>query len=208
MAVRPRRRGRPARRGANPFARDPSRRAGAATPARRSSTDFRIVGSRVFCLRGDRELIAFDGDTGPGRLVVHARPAARSTRTSGRPAADRAPGPQAERGPGPRDRRPAAAAPSSPRPRTRSGRAPPLPIDDDHVALVADRRTVALFDLTPRGRTPGSSARAAELPKHGPPAAVRRRRAAPGRPRRQRADPARPGDRARSAGRGRSGSRT
>ena len=26
--------------------------------------DFRIVGGRVFCLRGDRELIAFDGDTG------------------------------------------------------------------------------------------------------------------------------------------------
>src|SRR5262249_23665095 len=58
-----------ARRDANPFARpepepaaNPAGAGAGSGPGRLHQ--FRIVGGRIFCLRGDRELVAFDGDTG------------------------------------------------------------------------------------------------------------------------------------------------
>jgi outer membrane protein assembly factor BamB len=47
----------------------------------------------------------------------------------------------------------------------------PLPIDDDHVAIVPDRRTVALFDLS-RGINAWVFRESGELPKNGPPRLV------------------------------------
>ena len=90
--------------GANPFAREPAAEAGPATPPRRTLQDFRIVGNRIFCLRGDQALMAFDGDS--GLLDWSYTPAAGPDQPApaGRPPADRAPGPQAERGPGARHR--------------------------------------------------------------------------------------------------------
>ena len=87
--------------GADPFARDPGRET---TPA--ALGDYRIVGNRVFCLRGDQSILAFDGDSGlldwsytPSAGRIKRPPAGRAS--PGRP-----PGPQAERDPGPghRDR--------------------------------------------------------------------------------------------------------
>ena len=152
--------------GANPFDRpgpaDDSRDSGAAT-----LSDFRIVGNRVFCLRGDRALLAFDGDSGlldwsytptsgrinprlhvgPRRIVLQVRkPNAvlvLDTATGRR----RAEFPRAEEEGWPRD---------------------PLPIDDDHVALVADRMTVALLDLN-RGVNTWIFREASDQPRHGPP---------------------------------------
>jgi len=151
---------------ANPFARDPAAD-GARDAASATLQDFRIVGNRVFCLRGDQVLMAFDGDSGlldwsyapasgrinphllvgPRRIVLQVRkPNAvlvLDTATGRR----RAEFPQAEEEEWPRD---------------------PLPIDEEHVALVADRMTVALFDVT-KGRNAWGFQESKEFPNHGPP---------------------------------------
>jgi outer membrane protein assembly factor BamB/tetratricopeptide (TPR) repeat protein len=158
------------RRGANPFARtEPAAEANGASAARLH--DFRIVGGRIFCLRstreGTRELIAFDGDTGlvdwsfsplagtintnlwigPQRIVLQVqKPGAVLVLETGN-GRRRAEYPQGDDDEWAR---------------------PPLPIDDDHVALVPDRRTVALYDLR-RGVTSWNFRESAELPKHGAP---------------------------------------
>ena len=54
--------GRPQGRG-QPVRPRPAAEAGRASPST-PLQDFRIVGSRIFCLRGDQALMAFDGDTG------------------------------------------------------------------------------------------------------------------------------------------------
>ena len=60
----------------------PGRTRGRPEKARAAFHDFHPVGARLFCLRGDQELIAIDGETGPstGRSP---RRTARSTRSSG-----------------------------------------------------------------------------------------------------------------------------
>jgi len=151
--------------GIDPFAKEPLVEPGrdAAPPLLK---DFRIVGNRIFCLRGEQALLAFDGDTGQldwsyspssGRINPHLLVGQRrivlqvlkpnviqvlNTVDGSR----RAEFPQAEEEGWPRD---------------------PLAIDDDHVALVADRLTVSLFDTT-RGSTPGCSARPRSCPATAP----------------------------------------
>jgi outer membrane protein assembly factor BamB/tetratricopeptide (TPR) repeat protein len=161
-----------ARRGANPFARPepeppatPSGAGAGAGPGRLHH--FRIVGGRIFCLRGTRELVAFDGDTGlvdwsfaplagtinpnlwigPQRIVLQvSKPGALLVleTASGRRRAEY---------PADEDQEWARC---------------PVPIDDDHVVLVPDRRTVALFDLR-RGVNSWIFRESLELPKHGAP---------------------------------------
>jgi outer membrane protein assembly factor BamB len=129
--------------------------------------DFRIVGGHVFCLRGEQELLAFDGDSGlidwsysptsgsinpnywigPQRIVLQVRkPHAvlvLETATGRR----RAEYPLTDEDDWTR---------------------PPLPIDDNHLALVTDRRTVALFDVA-RGTYAWVFRESRELPRNGPP---------------------------------------
>ncbi len=129
---------------------------------------FRVVAGRVFFLRGDRELIALDGDRGLidwsfqpvlGQINENLLVAAQSvvlqvvspnailvleTATGRR----RAEHPQAEK------------EESWPR--------PPLALDDDRIAIVSDRRTVGLFDLS-RGMNAWVYRESPDLPKNGPP---------------------------------------
>ena len=144
-----RRRARPPRRRPVRPAGDRGRRPTAEPPG--TLHDFRIVGGRVFCLRGDRELIALDGDTG---LVdwSFTPPAGRDQpEPLDRPAADRAPGPQAERAPGARDRRPAAGRAEYPAGRGRGvARAAPA----------ADRRRPRRCWCPTAGRSPSSTSTA------------------------------------------------
>ncbi|WP_435016666.1 PQQ-binding-like beta-propeller repeat protein [Tundrisphaera sp. TA3] len=131
--------------------------------------DFRIVGNRVFCLEGDRRLLAVDGDSGlvdwsytpanggrinprlhvgPGRIVLQARkPNANATLVLDTATGRR----RAEFAAGDEDAWPID----------------PLPIDEDHVALVVDRMSVALFD-TNRGVRVWSLREPVDLPKNGP----------------------------------------
>jgi len=151
---------------ANPFAR------GEPDEARRGAGrlhDFRVVGNRVFCRRGDRELLALDGDTGmlewsfapagegylgphlwvgPRRIVLQVRKpnAIVVLETDG--GRRRIEAPQAEE--------------------AEEWAREPLPLDDDHVALVIDRRTVALLDLN-KAATAWSFREADSLPTNGPP---------------------------------------
>jgi outer membrane protein assembly factor BamB len=155
------------RRGANPFAKVEPKPQGGVNPEEEPLHDFRIVGGRIFCLRGARELVAFDGDTGlvdwsfsppagtinpnlwigPERIVLQVlKPGAVLVLETGN-GRHRAEYPLGEADEWAR---------------------PPLPIDDDHVALVTDRRTVALYDLR-RGVTSWNFRESLELPKHGPP---------------------------------------
>ena len=138
----------PARRSPDPFAKaEPASQEPAGRPSGRLH-DFRIVGGRVFCQSGDRELMAIDGDTGlvdwsfsppeggelnpllwigPRRVALQVRkPNAILVleTASGRRLAEY---PQTDQ--------------------DGAWMREPLPIDDDRVALVTDRRTVALFDL-------------------------------------------------------------
>jgi outer membrane protein assembly factor BamB/tetratricopeptide (TPR) repeat protein len=164
----------PGRRGLNPFAvpGETSKASGSGTEAPAGPLHHvRVVGGRVFCLRGDRELVALDGDTGlvawsyaapggsinarywvgPGHAVLQTRkPNAMVVldTTSGH---RRAEFPQGE------DQEEWARE--------------PLPLDDERVALVVDRRTVAMFDLA-RGVNAwvfNESADKSKMPKNGPP---------------------------------------
>jgi len=165
------------RRGVNPFARP--------EPAARSAADpsgklhgFRVVGPRVFCLRGDRELIALDGDTGlvdwsfgtpgesinpnlwvgPHKAVLQTLKVEGTSQTP-RPVAvtvlDTATG-----------RRLAEHAQAEGR--GEGWARAPLPVDDDHVVLVADLRTVARFDLA-RGVNSWVFRESPNMPNNGPP---------------------------------------
>jgi outer membrane protein assembly factor BamB len=144
---------------ANPFAREPAADGGANDPG--ILLDFRIVGNRVFCLKGHQSklpaggepdlvidsLMAFDGDTGqvdwsftptngrinrhllagPRRIVLQVRKPNQVLvldTATGRRQTEFA---QGEADEWPRD---------------------PLPLDDDHVALVVSRTKVAKFDIT------------------------------------------------------------
>ena len=138
--------GGPGRVAANPFAREPAAEEGR-DAASATLQDFRIVGNRIFCLKGDQSLMAFDGDSGqldwsytptagrinahllvgPRRIVLQVRKPNAVLVLETASGRRRAEFPQAEQEEWPRD---------------------PLPIDDDHVALVVNRTKVALFDTT------------------------------------------------------------
>ncbi len=152
----------------NPFAKaEPAddRNKDGASPRLR---DFRVVGGRVFCRRGDRELLAFDGDSGlldwsfapaagrlgpylwigPSRIALQVR----------KPNAILVL--ETETG-----RRRAEAAQEED---VEEWAREPLPLDDDHVAIVADRRTVVSLDLNRAGVT-WSFRESPTQPTNGPP---------------------------------------
>jgi len=157
---------RPGQPGLNPFSRpDPGAPRREASPGRLH--DFRIVGGRVFCQRGDRELVAFDGDTGlvdwsfapssgklnphiwigPQRIVLQVlKPTAILVldTQNGRSQAEYA------------------------REDDQEWSHDPLPVSEDQVALVVDRRSVGLFDFK-RGVFPWVVRESPLLPRHGPP---------------------------------------
>lgn len=135
---------------------------------------FHIVGDRVFFLRGNHEMLAIDGDSGqidwaflsplltlnPNVLIGPRRIVAQLLKSSG----------------------------SHTRPdqllvlETTSGRRlgefaqegdeawprPPLWLDDDHVVLTLDRRTITLYDVT-RGANAWMFRETKELPRYAPP---------------------------------------
>jgi outer membrane protein assembly factor BamB/tetratricopeptide (TPR) repeat protein len=155
-----------ARRFPDPFARtEPP--AGGTEGARVAFHDFHLVGGRLFCLRGEEELIAIDAESGavdwsftskegainpklwigPERAVVQVQNPNRLLvleTESGRQVAraSLADGEVLERA--------------------------PVPIDEDHVLLVPDRRTVKKFDLG-RGQFTWDYRESAEMPVNGPP---------------------------------------
>jgi hypothetical protein len=183
----------PARRRPNPFARaEPGSQEPAGRPSGRLH-DFRIVGGRVFCQSGDRELMAIDGDTGlvdwsfsppeggelnPLLWIGPRRVALQVRKPNAIVVLETATG------------RRLAEYPQTDQ--DSSWMREPLPIDDDRVALVTDRRTVAC-STWPGDLRVGLP----REPDRSPPTSHRvdRRRRTPARdPGRQRADPARRGD--------------
>ena len=129
--------------------------------------DFHPVGGRLFCLRGDEELIAIDAESGavdwsftskdgainpklwigPERAVVQVQNPNRLLVL------------ETESG------RQVARAPLADGEALESA---PVPIDEDHVLLVPDRRTVKNFDLG-RGLFTWDYRESPEMPVNGPP---------------------------------------
>lgn len=154
--------------GPDPFAREPA--GGARESDAALLGEFRIVGNRVFCLRGDNTLLALDGDTGlvdwsysppVGRInprlhVGTDRVVLQVREPNGILVLDTATG---------RQRASFARVGDEEWPRD------PLPVDDDHVAIVADRLTVALLSLR-RGVPAWVFRESDELPRYGPPRLV------------------------------------
>ncbi len=152
----------------DPFAR-PGPPGGGPGPegARAAFHDFHPVGGRLFCLRGDEELIAIDAESGavdwsftskdgalnpklwigPERAVVQVQNPNRLLVL------------ETESG------RQVARAPLADGEALESA---PAPIDEDHVLLVPDRRTVKNFDLG-RGLFTWDYRESAEMPVNGPP---------------------------------------
>ena len=156
------------RRAPDPFAHPEP--AAAPEAARGLLHGFQLVGTRLFCLRGESELIAIDGDTGsvdwsyatkeasvnPKLWIGSDRVVLQVQRPnqilvletqSGRPMArlTLADGESLER--------------------------PPVPLDEDHVILVPDRRTVKKLDVS-RGQWVWDYRESAELPVTGPPRVI------------------------------------
>lgn len=154
------------RRGANPFAKSVAEGdANEAPPGR--FRNFQIVGGRVFFLAGERKLVALDGDSGlvdwsytppsgtinpnlwvgPRQIVFQVRKPESIQVLETDSGRRRAEFSQAEAEEWPR---------------------PPIAIDDEHLAIVLDRRTVALFD-TRRGTNAWVFRESDKLPTHGAP---------------------------------------
>jgi len=150
----------------DPFART-NPPAGAQENAKAVFHDFHPVGGRLFCLRGDEELIALDAESGavdwsftskdgainpklwigPERGVVQVQNPNRLLVL------------ETESG------RQSARAPLADGETLESA---PVPIDEEHVLLVPDRRTVKNFDLG-RGLFTWHYRESAEMPVNGPP---------------------------------------
>jgi len=128
---------------------------------------FQLVKGRVFCLRGRRELIALDGDTGALDWSFSAPPgdinpnlwigADRTVLQVDKP------------------NQLLVLRTEDGQPITRAALAendmlerPPMPLDEDSVLLVADRRTVKRFDLK-HGHTMWVYQESKDLPVNGPP---------------------------------------
>jgi outer membrane protein assembly factor BamB/tetratricopeptide (TPR) repeat protein len=158
---------RPVRRVPNPFAKAEPAGAEQRDEAAGRLHDLHIVGGRVFCLRGDRELLALDGDTGlvewsysptsgeinphvwfgPHQIVLQTR------------------NPSTIVALGTSNGRSLAEFPES---EDKDWLRDPFPVADDQVALVVDQRTVGLFDLK-RGVFSWSFHESPGLPRYGPP---------------------------------------
>ena len=150
---------------ADPFAREPV--GNIHDSAATKLGEFRVIGNRVFCLRGDQTLLAFDGDSGlvdwsytttVGRINprLHIGPdriAFQVREPNSVLILDTATG-----------RRNASFARADDEAWIRD----PMPIDDDHIAIVADRLTVALFSLD-RGAPAWVFRESPQLPINGPP---------------------------------------
>lgn len=150
---------------ADPFAK-PGRPEEPAAPATLSGV--RVVGNRVFALRGDRELVAVDGDSGlldwsfapeagaihprlhvgPGRAVLQVREPNAVVVLDTETGLRRARYPQEEQ--------------------EQAWARDPMPVDEDHLALVIDARTVALWDAG-RGSYAWTYREPSALPRSGPP---------------------------------------
>ena len=157
------------RRGPDPFTR-PEPASASPDRARVPLHDFQLVGGRLFCLRGDEEILALDGDTGsidwtfsprgspinpklwigPERIVLQVQKPNQllvlETETGRQ--LGRAPLPEGE-----------------------SLERPPAPLDEDHVLLVTDRRTVKKFDMV-RGQFSWDYRESLEMPVNGPPRVI------------------------------------
>jgi outer membrane protein assembly factor BamB len=156
------------RQAADPFARPAGESSKGAKEPAGPLHGFRIVGGRVFLLRGDRELLALDGDSGlvewsfnpagrqinPNLLVGPERTVLQTRQPNATLVLDTATGRRRAEFPQGQDQEEWARE--------------PLPIDEDRVALVPDRRTVALFDLN-RGVDLWVFRESPEMPKNGPP---------------------------------------
>ena len=153
----------------NPFARaeEADEKKAGAPPLLR---DFQIVGGRVFCRRGDRELLAFDGDSGlldwsfapaVGRLGPHlwigvGRIALQVRKPNAILVLETDTG-----------RRRAEAAQAE---EAEEWVRDPMPLDDDHIAIVSDRRTVVSLDLNRAAMAWSRPFRESDaLPTNGPP---------------------------------------
>jgi cellulose synthase operon protein C len=133
-------------------------------------SDFQIVKGRVFCLRGRRELIALDGDTGaldwsfsspPGeinpKLWIGADRIVLEVDKPNQLLVLRTD-----------DGQPITRVPLA---ENELLERPPVPLDDDSVLLVPDRRTVKRFDLK-HGQTLWEYQESKDLPVNGPPRLV------------------------------------
>lgn len=154
---------------APPPADHPLARAGfkGPSPASTRLDGFRVVGGRVFLIRGDRELVALDGDSGlvdwsympsAGEINPHYwvgdRRAALQVRSPNALVVL-----ETDRG---RGRELPAVEEEEPWARD------PIPMDEDHVAVATDDQTVALLDLN-RGAAAWSVPHRSVLPGGGPP---------------------------------------
>ena len=154
-----------AKEGADPFARALVEGMPDAISAKLS--EFRVVGNRVFCLRGDQTILGFDGDSGlidwsytaplgkinPHLYVGPSRIAFQVREPNSILVLDTATG-----------RRVVSHARADDEAWLRD----PIAIDDDHIAIVADRLTVALLSLT-QGAPTWVFRESSQLPINGPP---------------------------------------
>ncbi len=155
-----------ARGDADPFPHEPVDRAHDSLGAG-SLAGFRLVGNRVFCLRGNQTLLAFDGDTGQidwSYTTPTGRINPRLHIGTGRIALQL-------RDPNsvliletPTGRRHAEFVRADAEKWLRD----PISVDDDHIAVVVDRLSVALFNLD-RGTSSWVFKESSQLPVNGPP---------------------------------------
>ena len=105
---------------------------------------------------------------GGGRLVLLAAGQPDQSQALDRPGTGRAPGPVAQ--PACWCSKPTADArsPGPPWPKEKRWNVRPVPMDEDHVLLVTDRRTVKKFDMT-RGQFTWDYRESLEMPVNGPP---------------------------------------
>ena len=162
--------GKPARsrRVADPFARNEAAAAGPEV-GKLPLHEFHPVGGRLFCLRGEEELIAFDAETGAvdwsftskdgainSKLWIGAERGVLQVQNPNRLLVL-----ETESG------RQLAQTPLA---EGESLESAPVPIDEDHVLVVPDRRTVKNFDLG-RGLFTWNYRESTEMPVNGPPRA-------------------------------------
>jgi outer membrane protein assembly factor BamB/tetratricopeptide (TPR) repeat protein len=154
------------RRKPNPFAKtaDPA----ASDPSAGKLHGFQIVGGRVFCLRGSKELLAIDGETGlvDWAYTPNSEQLNPHLWIGSQAIVLQTLGPNAivvlETETGSRRGEFAQTGDETAWPRA------PLSVDDDHVALVLDDRTVALYDFA-HGVRAWTFREPAALPRSGPP---------------------------------------
>lgn len=158
------------RRGPDPFVRAAPSTEQSTGGARGMFHEFQLVGGRLFFLRGEEELVALDGDTGVvdwsfsprgtpinPRLWAGARRVVLQVSPPGQVLVlDTESGAQVSR---------------TPLAEGESFERSPIPIDEDHVLLVTDRRTVKKFDMG-RGQFVWDYRESREMPVFGPPRVI------------------------------------